>query len=75
MFARTTLAILAVLTLATPSSLAAHEGHGLEFTLAGMLHWLLEPTHLLGTLLVLVASVVAGLMLRRRRSAPERVEP
>jgi hypothetical protein len=75
MFARTKLAILGVLTAGTPTALAAHEGHGLEFTLAGMLHWLLEPTHLLGTVLVLLASVVAGLTLRRRRSAPERVEP
>jgi len=74
MFARTKLTILALLTAATPGALAAHEGHGPEFTLAGMLHWFLEPTHLLGTVLVLVASVGVGVAMRRRRSAPGRAE-
>jgi hypothetical protein len=60
--------------MATPSALAAHEGHGLEFTLTGMMHWLLEPTHLLGTVLLLVASVTAGFVLRARRSGDRRVE-
>lgn len=74
MSVHTKLVALAILTMATPSALAAHEGHGPEFTLTGMLHWLLEPTHLLGTVLLVAASVTAGFVLRGRRSAARRVE-
>jgi hypothetical protein len=74
MFARTNATALALLAAATPSALAAHEGHGPEFTLSGMLHWFLEPTHLLGSVVVLAASIGAGLVLRSRRVGAEGVD-
>ncbi len=66
---------LTLVALALPTRLAAHEGHGLAFTLDGLLHWFFQPTHMAGTMAAVgLSATIAWGVFRARRSGPTRTE-
>jgi hypothetical protein len=68
-------AVVAITALTVSSPASAHPGHGLAGGSYSLSHYVSEPLHLLGGLVVVAAFAAGAALLRRRRTrARVRVE-
>jgi hypothetical protein len=61
-------AVVAITALTVSSPASAHPGHGLGGGSYSLLHYVTEPLHLLGGLVVVAAFASGAALLRGRRS-------